>query len=116
MDIKINTSEFPTWNLFEQYGIQQAYPTFTLTIEFFKDDFIRLFFKGKYYCCGSADYDEEERGIDDLYDVDTIILNIESIKESIKSLYCKDKYIVRIKSVLHILDNIKEYYHDNDSE
>ena len=53
----------PTFKQFEEWEIQQAYPTFYMDITFYseKDNIkvvsFRIVIKGDYYCCGSRNFE-----------------------------------------------------------
>ncbi len=63
------THTAPTFKQFEDWGIEQAYPTFYLNITFYDNEIEALAFKvkitGNYYCCGSRNFEDIDMILDD---------------------------------------------------
>lgn len=58
------THTAPTMKQFEEWGVQEAYPTFYVDISFYDEDKRRFYFRikitGHYYCCGSRNFEIEK--------------------------------------------------------
>jgi len=97
------THTAPTFKQFEEWGIQQAYPTFYINITFYKQEKEELSFRvkitGHYYCCGSRNFEDinisldsykinnnmSNEQVDDLLNDQNIISDFEKrLEESIK--------------------------------
>ncbi len=77
------THTAPTYEQFNEWGIEQAYPNFYIDISINndKDEQIAWFqvkISGNYYCCGSQNFDIDEIVLDD-YKIDTENINNQNI-------------------------------------
>ncbi len=87
------THTTPTYEQFNEWGIEQAYPNFYIDISINndKDEQIAWFkvkISGNYYCSGSQNFDIDEIVLDD-YKIDTENINKENIIKLLKSYELK---------------------------
>lgn len=97
----------PTFKQFEEWGIQQAYPTFYINITFYDDEkkeelSFRVKITGHYYCCGSRNFEDIKIGLD------TYKINDNMSKEQVIALLEGD-YIKKI-----VEESIKDSMIPND--
>ena len=63
IDIKFNNN-IPTWELFKNLGVQQAFPKIIVIMEVFSVNemiySVQYKIEGHYYCCGSQNFEFEE--------------------------------------------------------
>ena len=95
------THTAPTFEQFEEWGVERAFPNFYITITFYKAEKEEFSFRvkvtGHYYCCGSRNFEDisfsldtcqinNKKQVDELLD-DPNIMKIleESIEKSIKN-------------------------------
>ena len=116
IDIKFNNN-IPTWELFKNLGVQQAFPKIIVIMEVFSVNemiySVKYKIEGHYYCCGSQNFEFEENDIEKIIvkDCDESIKNLifEEIQKQSKGI--KDTFNDTILSiwktrVLNILCNL----------
>ena len=100
------THTAPTFNQFEEWGVEQAFPTFYINMTFYKDEKEELSFRvkitGHYYCCGSRNFEDIE------IILDTYKINNNMSKEQVRELLDGDY----IKTILE--ESIKDSMIPND--
>ena len=66
-DIKVSHTS-PTFKQFEEWGVQNAFPTFYLNITFYNEEKEQLSFRikieGHYYCSGSRNFEDIKMKLD----------------------------------------------------
>lgn len=87
------THTAPTYEQFDEWGIEQAYPNFYIDISINNDKdeqivWFKVKISGNYYCCGSQNFDIDEIVLDD-YKIDTENINKENIIKLLKSYELK---------------------------
>jgi len=69
IDIKFKNN-IPTWELFKNMGVERAFPKITIIMEVFSASANEMIyslqykFEGHYYCCGSQNFEFEEKDIE----------------------------------------------------
>jgi hypothetical protein len=110
-NIKI-THTAPTFKQFEEWGIQQAYPTFYMDIIFYdvKNNIevvsFKIIIKGDYYCCGSRNFESINISLN------SYIINNHVTKEQISNLLNDQSIINNFKKSLE--ESIKDSMIPND--
>jgi len=105
MKLDIDVSDIPTYQSFERWGVQSAHLTMSMTIDIYVDDnennlsddnyaHLNFSFTGKYYCCGSINYDHENTEIIELVGVKVTDEHETEIKQKVKELLPHGKYLI----------------------
>jgi hypothetical protein len=67
-------NDMPMWNFFRDNGIKEAFPKINIIMRIYEEDTIiysiQLNIKGKYYCCGSENFDIHDIKFDIIKDCD----------------------------------------------
>ena len=70
----------PSWKLFIDYGVEQAYPLLNINMDVYKENIIiysiKLNIESNYYCCGSRNFELDKFDLIIIQDCEDTILEL----------------------------------------